>query len=234
MHNLNRESELELARFGEYLLKSRIVAEKHARYYVAWVRRFLSQVPGREGVTLEDRLTIFIENLNVEDWQLDQAEKAVRLYFTNYMTDSGTTNAITLVAPEPSGSFRKTDVLDAVRKLIQLRHYSYRTEQTYLDWLNRFFRYFGWRFGQFISCRWHFFEHPERVQFKRPGCNPGTMRHQNKTIEAKWSEDRPSFILRSHRPQFLLIHFPQGVALSCGMRPFQGRSGVALGFLLRQ
>jgi hypothetical protein len=45
MHNLNRESELELARFGEYLLKSRIVAEKHARYYVAWVRRFLSQVP---------------------------------------------------------------------------------------------------------------------------------------------------------------------------------------------
>jgi hypothetical protein len=55
MHNLNRESELELARFGEYLLKSRIVAEKHARYYVAWVRRFLSQVPGRKGVTLEDR-----------------------------------------------------------------------------------------------------------------------------------------------------------------------------------
>ena len=38
------DSELELGRFGEYLLKSRIVAEKHARYYVAWVRKFLSQV----------------------------------------------------------------------------------------------------------------------------------------------------------------------------------------------
>ena len=83
MNNLHSESELELGRFGEFLLKTRIVAEKHARYYVAWVRKFLLQVPERPGVTLEDRINIFIDNLRhqVEDWQLDQAEKAVRLYF---------------------------------------------------------------------------------------------------------------------------------------------------------
>ena len=33
MHNLHSVSELELGRFGEFLLKGRIVPEKHARYY---------------------------------------------------------------------------------------------------------------------------------------------------------------------------------------------------------
>ena len=141
MYNQHRESDLELGRFGEYLLKSRIVAEKHAPYYVAWVRRFLHQVPPKDGVTWEDRIAIFIQNLNVEDWQLNQAERAVRLYFTNYLTDSGAMQAFTPLAPDPSGCFRKADLLDATRKLIRLRHYSYRTEQTYLDWLNRFFQY---------------------------------------------------------------------------------------------
>lgn len=65
MHNLHPESELELGRFGEFLLKSRIVPEKYAPYYVAWVRKFLSRVPGREGVTLDDRINIFLENLRL-------------------------------------------------------------------------------------------------------------------------------------------------------------------------
>jgi len=52
-----RESDLELGRFGEYLLKSRIVPEKYARYYVSWVRKFLSQVPERTGVTREDGIS---------------------------------------------------------------------------------------------------------------------------------------------------------------------------------
>ena len=44
MQNLHGGSELELGRFGEYLLKSRVVAEKYAPYYVRWVRRFRSNV----------------------------------------------------------------------------------------------------------------------------------------------------------------------------------------------
>jgi hypothetical protein len=39
---------LELANFGEYLLKSRIVAEKYAPYYVGWVRKFPARAPGME------------------------------------------------------------------------------------------------------------------------------------------------------------------------------------------
>ena len=43
------DMDLELGRFGEFLLKSRIVSERYARYHVGWVRKFLSQVPERPG-----------------------------------------------------------------------------------------------------------------------------------------------------------------------------------------
>jgi integron integrase len=143
MHNMPKESELELGRFGEYLLKSRIVPEKYARYYVSWVRRFLSQAPGGVATTRQDRAAIFLENLrpDVESWQLDQAEKAIRLYFSNYLTEAGAEKSPSELKPDAAGFLRQADVMDAVRRLIRLRHYSYSTEQTYLGWLQRFFRY---------------------------------------------------------------------------------------------
>jgi hypothetical protein len=53
MHNSHSENELELAKFGEYLLRNRIVAEKYAPYYVGWVRKFLVQVPERAGIGVQ-------------------------------------------------------------------------------------------------------------------------------------------------------------------------------------
>ena len=47
MANINSDNELEMARFGEYLLKSRVVQEKYAPYYVRWVRKFMDLVPDR-------------------------------------------------------------------------------------------------------------------------------------------------------------------------------------------
>ena len=79
MRNGLMNSEIELGNFGEYLLKSRVVLEKHAPHYVRWVRRFLSEVPPRAGLSLEDRIGVFLDNLRPQapDWQVDQAEKAI-------------------------------------------------------------------------------------------------------------------------------------------------------------
>ena len=41
MSNMRKKNELELSRFWEYLLKSRIVTEKYAPYYVGWEWRFM-------------------------------------------------------------------------------------------------------------------------------------------------------------------------------------------------
>jgi len=63
MHNNASGNDLELSRFGTYLLKSRIIVEKYATYYVRWVRKFMAEVPDRAGITFEDRLSVFLDNL---------------------------------------------------------------------------------------------------------------------------------------------------------------------------
>lgn len=135
--------ELEMSRFGEYMLKSRVVPEKYAPYYVKWVRKFMIYVPDKPGFDFEDRLTVFLDNLKAyhEDWQIDQAEKAVRLYFSHYLTLSGPGMALTELKPDANGCYSKANVLNATRTLIRLRHYSTSTEQTYIHWIGRYFRY---------------------------------------------------------------------------------------------
>jgi len=119
MSKHDEDRELELGRFGEYLLKSRVVPEKYAPYYVRWVRKFMMQVPDRPGLGFEDTLTAFANHLRpqVEPWQLDQAEKAVRLYFSHYRNLSGTGVTVAEIKPDISGCVPKVAVADATRTL---------------------------------------------------------------------------------------------------------------------
>jgi len=53
-------------------------------------------------------------------------------------------NNILMMPQKPS--FPKTPkLLDQVRNKIRLKHYSYRTEQTYVDWIKRFILHHGKR-----------------------------------------------------------------------------------------
>jgi integron integrase len=144
-HNNNNENELELSKFGEFLLMKRLVPERNARYFVFWVRKFLNQVPDSGEFNLQDRLQIFLDSLrkaNSEDWQVSQAERAIRLYFHNFQ--SNTDWKAPLPSPSsnpPEGPVSRESALTKLRECLRLRHYSYRTEQTYADWVNRFFGY---------------------------------------------------------------------------------------------
>ena len=134
MSNIHSDNELEMARFGEYLLKSRVVLEKHAPFYVRWVRKFMDMVPDKPGLTFEDRVSVFLDNLkpNIEGWQLDQAEKAVRLYFSHCLKLSGSDLAVSEIKPDAEGFTSKIKLLDATRNLIRLRHYSRTTEVLFM------------------------------------------------------------------------------------------------------
>jgi integron integrase len=141
-----QEVELQLSRFGEHLLRRHIANEKRAKFCVHWVRKFLFEVPERPDRSLEERVQGFLDSMReagkYEDWQVDQADKALRLYFNNFLgTGNWQTSAAPRIAPAADGTFESVAVLGAMRDLLRLKHYSYRTEQTYLDWTSRFFRY---------------------------------------------------------------------------------------------
>ena len=82
-----RELESSLQTFGEFLLKAQLVRPTAAPYVVRWVRRFLSRPASDEPLT--DQVRGFCEELErnggVADWQVRQADQALRMYFVNFL-----------------------------------------------------------------------------------------------------------------------------------------------------
>ena len=84
-----RELESSLQEFGEFLLKAQLVRPTAAPYFVRWVRRFLSRQASDE--PLADQVRGFCEELErdggSEDWQVRQADQALRIYFVNFLKE---------------------------------------------------------------------------------------------------------------------------------------------------
>ena len=140
-----RENELQLSRFGEFLLRSQVASTHRAPNMVKWVRWFLERVP-EEGMSLMDRIDIYVEDVRAVpaygDGSAAEAEKALRLYFHNFCRNTEwrkKPSNQSLVAPD--GKVSPVEAMANMRELLRLRHYSYRTEQTYLEWVERFFGY---------------------------------------------------------------------------------------------
>ena len=138
-----RELESSLQQFGEFLLKAQLVRPTAAPYFVRWVRRFLSRPASDE--PLVDQVRGFCEELErnggVEDWQVRQADQALRMYFVNFLkrTEWHRRPASTVV--DERGCTNPLAALEQLRTRLRTRHYSYRTECTYVDWVRRFLDY---------------------------------------------------------------------------------------------
>ena len=135
--------ESSLQQFGEFLLKAQVVRPTAAPYFVRWVRRFLSRPASDE--PLADQVRGFCEELErnggSEDWQVRQADQALRIYFVNVLkrTEWHQRPASTVV--DAQGSTSPLAALEQLRARLRTRHYSYRTECTYVDWVRRFLDY---------------------------------------------------------------------------------------------
>ena len=126
---------------AEYLIRSQLSTETHSRVCVIWVRRFERETAQVPDATRDERLLLFLSALereHVEDWKRDQARKAVTAWF-------GWLHRKQKELPPPKvewaadGSVTPAAALAALQHTLRLRRYSYRTEQTYLDWVRRFF-----------------------------------------------------------------------------------------------
>jgi len=138
-----REIETSLQQFADFLLDARLVTEKAAPYCVRWVRRFLGQPASNE--PLADQVRRFCEELEqagrYQDWQIRQAEQALRIYLVNYLQRTDWRRPAQTTVVDEQGRTNPLAALDELRLRIRTRHYSYRTECSYADWARRFFTY---------------------------------------------------------------------------------------------
>jgi integrase len=138
-----REIESSLQEFGEFVLKAQLVRQSAAPYFVRWVRRFLSRPASDE--PLMDQVRGFCEDLErnggAEDWQVRQADQALRIYYVNFLKRTDWHRRPTSTVVDEHGRTSPLAALEQHRLLVRTRHYSYRTECTYADWVRRFLDY---------------------------------------------------------------------------------------------
>lgn len=125
--------------FIQYLEKKHIGNAKTRPFFAKWVRNLYKFINKRPGQPIQDSdIKSFINTIRLthEDWQVQQAEDAIRLfiYFQNQ--------------PQPSPNTKSSaddrlwaDAIDQMIALMRLKHLSFRTEKTYLTWMRRFYRY---------------------------------------------------------------------------------------------
>jgi integron integrase len=130
-----------LPEFQTYLRDRKLAGERHIPYYALWASRFIRFAQTRPDKTGEAQVLEFSQyaqtRWSLADWQTTQMQEALKLYLNHFAG---------MVTPSADdGSKHATDdlptVLSRARDLMRLKHYSYRTEQTYLEWMQRFFDY---------------------------------------------------------------------------------------------
>ncbi len=118
--------------FQDFLRSSRMVPEKNVPFYACWAGRFLSFLELNKDIPDVSRVEKFIEWLRLDpqivDWQVEQARKAVDIYIAQFLSGDAGRNGY-------------DQIIDKMRGAIRVKHYSYATERSYIDWVRRFFEY---------------------------------------------------------------------------------------------
>ncbi len=124
-------NELQIDEFGEYLLRQSFCKEGNIKFYLFWVKRFFRDSrewpPDSWDVLLQQFVNELHDDPHVEVWQVEQADRAVRLYFHNFRSGDGLEDAKeSRVTIEPGGQVVSVDLISAVRQSLRIQHYSYR------------------------------------------------------------------------------------------------------------
>lgn len=131
--------------FQKYLIENKLASSGHIPFYALWVSKFLSFTNEHQDMNIDLRITAFLDSLEREkkltDWQVEQANNAVRLYITHFL--AGDTSSLSLnVASDSRNRFPNCqEVRKKLQETLRIKHYSYSTERTYLDWFQRFYTY---------------------------------------------------------------------------------------------
>jgi hypothetical protein len=133
----------DLEPFVRYIKERNLANERNIPFYVQWVQRFLTANLPDIATSSRDRIQAFenllSKNQSIQDWQIRQALKAVELYVKVFIPSA---NMDPINPDDREKAISEADrIYDQMRELIRLRHYSYRTEQTYLDWVRRYMGY---------------------------------------------------------------------------------------------
>ncbi|MEW6668757.1 MAG: integron integrase [Thermodesulfobacteriota bacterium] len=139
------------------------VPSDRSGFYVKWVKEFTDFLPGKRlkkrcGKDIQAFLAHLAGREGIADWQVRQAGHALKLLYEVFLPQYSPRKSVSAeAAKQPVGGkaipraegFRDrvipgeverrfSPVIEGLKTAIRVRHYSYRTEMSYLDWVRRF------------------------------------------------------------------------------------------------
>ena len=118
-----RELESSLQPYGEFLLNAPLVRPTAAPYFVRGVRRFLARQASDEPIA--DQVRGFCEELErnggFEDWQLRQADQALRIYFVNFLKHTEWHRRPASTVVDDQGCTNRLAALEQLRTRVRTR-----------------------------------------------------------------------------------------------------------------
>ena len=154
----NVESQKFLDAFRACAEENRVRPDRSS-FYVKWAQAFVSflpekRLPDRTGKDIQAFLADLAQRPGIADWQVRQASHALRILYEMFLPRFAPEKTL---HPSPNGreiiskksEFRDSvlpgeverrfsSLVEAFKTEIRTRHYSYRTETSYLDWMRRF------------------------------------------------------------------------------------------------
>jgi len=123
-----------LPEFQDFLLSRSPVHAKNAPFYAHWVSEFLAFSNKNQNFALDLRIQKFLTLLKsqkkIADCQVRQADDALWLYIYRFL--EGKTSVLSPNLPQKRG-LDVSQTLSGMREALRIKHYSYRTERSYLE-----------------------------------------------------------------------------------------------------
>ncbi|MEA3489862.1 MAG: integron integrase [Candidatus Omnitrophota bacterium] len=135
-----------LPEFQKFLSSRRLVSEKNVSYYAYWVTKFLAFSNNKRDLSQDLQIREFLNHLraqkDIADWQVQQAEQALQLYIENFLNDdTSKSRSFSSSLQKEKTHYDFSETLSKTREAIRIKHYSYKTERSYIDWVKRFYDY---------------------------------------------------------------------------------------------
>lgn len=137
--------EFDFAPVPKFMADRKLVAENQIPFYARWASKFIRFSNDRQSTPFDLNIQLFLDHLKknpkIQDWQVTQAQNAVKLYTDHF--PSGKTSMP--ASPSPETGMRifpdAAAVQRKIREALRIKHYAYSTERTYTDWFQRFHDY---------------------------------------------------------------------------------------------
>lgn len=135
-----------LPKFQDFLVSHNMTSKKTSSYYAYWVSSFLQFTNEHENLKVDLQIKAFLDFLEndkkIADWKIQQARKAVQLYLNGFLQEhSANLGEANKYTANTKNQFNQMDILNKIREFMRIKHYSYKTERSYLDWVKRFYDY---------------------------------------------------------------------------------------------